>query len=84
LNRDRDASPQPGNLPRLFRLPEQRALVNRMGFLVKALNISGRLRLTHRFGAVNLQEQSTPLENAFEDYLIWLKSWFAVDYLAPR
>ena len=75
--------PQPGNpLPRLFRLPEHRALINRMGF-----NNHGALAAAERLGArswkaapvgVNLgKNKDTPLERAVEDYVA------CVDALAP-
>ena len=72
------AHPQPGNPgPRLFRFPEERALVNRMGF-----NNRGSEALATRLGrlrsrgwkpgvpiGVNLgKSKCTPLEEAVEDY----------------
>ncbi|GLV46975.1 dihydroorotate dehydrogenase (quinone) [Thermus sp. LT1-2-5] len=69
--------PQEGNpKPRLFRLPEDRALINRMGF-----NNRGVLEAAKRLAAfrarglplpvgVNLgKNRETPLEQAAEDYL---------------
>jgi len=64
--------PQPGNpKPRLFRLPEQRALINRMGF-----NNDGADAVAERLIApvplfVNIgKNKDTPLENAADDYAI--------------
>ena len=75
--------PQPGNpKPRLFRLPQHQALINRMGFNnhgAKAAQL--RLReLTWRPGPVGAnigKNKDTPLENATDDYLL------CVDQLAP-
>lgn len=67
------AEPQPGNpLPRLFRLPADRALLNRMGF-----NNSGAGKLASRLAChhsdvpigVNIgKSKSTPPERAAHDY----------------
>ena len=69
--------PQPGNeRPRLFRLPEHRALINRMGFNNDGAEAcAGRLaRLTAaaRPGPVGVnvgKNKATPNERAAEDYL---------------
>ena len=75
---------QPGNpQPRLFRLPEDRALINRMGFNNHgAQRIAPRLAhtrntLTRRFGAnrpilgVNIGKTKTvELDDAIDDYLV--------------
>ncbi|WP_117238398.1 quinone-dependent dihydroorotate dehydrogenase [Thermus sediminis] len=74
--------PQEGNpRPRLFRLPEDRALINRMGFNNRgAEEAAGRLRAFRARGlpfpvGVNLgKNRDTPLERAFEDYLLALKA----------
>lgn len=69
--------PQPGNdKPRLFRLPEHEAIINRFGFnnkgvdylieQVKAANFKGVL-------GINIgKNKNTPDENALDDYLICL------------
>lgn len=76
--------PQPGNpAPRLFRLVEDRALINRMGFNNDgAAAVAPRLKatrttLTRRFGArrpvlgVNIgKTKAVPLEEATADYLV--------------
>ncbi|HEX8439385.1 quinone-dependent dihydroorotate dehydrogenase [Archangium sp.] len=75
--------PQPGNpQPRLFRLPEHRALINRMGFNNHgAANAAGNLRARTWHPApvgVNLgKNKDTPLESAVDDYVA------CVDTLAP-
>ena len=67
--------PQPGNpQPRLFRIPEARALINRMGFNNHGAEaMAGRLRaLGRRPGPVGVnlgKGRDTPLERAVEDYL---------------
>ncbi|MCS7246701.1 MAG: quinone-dependent dihydroorotate dehydrogenase [Anaerolineales bacterium] len=81
--------PQPGNpKPRLFRLPEAQALINRMGFPGRgAAFVAQQLRCKRPAGVVlgvNLgKNQATPLERAAEDYLA-LFDVFAplADYLA--
>jgi dihydroorotate dehydrogenase len=66
--------PQPGNdKPRLFRLPLDKALINRMGF-----NNGGALEAAHRLknrkssvivGGNIGKNKITPNENAFDDYV---------------
>ena len=85
--------PQPGNpLPRIFRLPADEALINRMGF-----NNMGAAALAQRLAAwrrrespgvsalvgVNMgKNRDTPLERAGEDYLACLRALHEVaDYL---
>lgn len=78
---------QPGNpKPRLFRLPEAEAIINRMGF-----NNHGIEHLLQRLESrphqvkigVNLgKNKDTALEQALNDYLIGLdKAWVQADYL---
>ncbi len=68
-------NPQPGNpKPRLFRLPEQQALINRLGFPSRgAAFVAQRLRGPRPPGlilGVNLgKNKTTPNERAVEDYL---------------
>lgn len=80
--------PQPGNAkPRLFRLPEHEALINRMGFNNPGIQ-SAVEKLKHRrtkaVVGVNIGKNfDTPNENAVSDYLICLKAAYAVaDYIA--
>jgi dihydroorotate dehydrogenase len=74
--------PQPGNpKPRLFRLPEARAIINRMGFNnegvdalinnVKHADFKGILGINIGKNAV------TPIEKAADDYLICLRKVYA-------
>jgi dihydroorotate dehydrogenase len=80
--------PQPGNpKPRLFRLPEHEALINRMGFNNPGIQ-SAVKKLQHRrtkaVVGVNIGKNfDTPNENAVSDYLICLKAAYSVaDYIA--
>jgi dihydroorotate dehydrogenase len=79
--------PQPGNpKPRLFRLPEHQAIINRMGFnnlgidhllnQIKHSNYSGIL-------GINIGKNfDTPIENAVDDYLIGLrKAYTSASYI---
>lgn len=79
--------PQPGNpKPRLFRLPEHQAIINRMGFnnlgldhllnQVKQSNYNGIL-------GINIGKNfDTPIENAVDDYLIGLrKAYIYASYI---
>jgi dihydroorotate dehydrogenase len=80
--------PQPGNpQPRLFRLPEQKALINRMGFPGRGADfvkhqISGP-RPTDLVLGVNIgKNKDTPLETAVDDYQYLLRSFSdQADYL---
>lgn len=67
--------PQAGNVsPRLFRLPEQQAIINRMGFNNKGLDyVATRLRESRYSGVLGVnigKNRDTPLESAHEDYLL--------------
>ena len=80
--------PQPGNpKPRLFRLPEHRALLNRMGFNNPGIH-SAVAKLQHRntkaVVGVNIGKNfDTPNEKAVDDYLYCLKAAYPVaDYIA--
>ncbi len=80
--------PQPGNAkPRLFRLPEKQALINRMGFNnpgVAAAVERLKRRQTRAVIGVNLGKNfDTPNERATEDYLLGLRASHEVaDYIA--
>jgi dihydroorotate dehydrogenase len=73
------AKPQPGNpKPRIFRFPEQAALINRLGFNNQGADaIARRLSKLHASGrwpavpiGINIGKSSTtPLEGATDDYL---------------
>ncbi len=79
--------PQPGNpKPRLFRLPQQQAIINRMGF-----NNSGVDHLVEQVKkrkykgvlGINIGKNfDTPVENAVDDYLICMaKVYEYADYI---
>src|SRR6267143_3458257 len=73
------AKAQPGNPePRIFRLPEQQALINRLGFNNDGADAVAerlrRLRTSRRWPAVPVginigKSRATPLEQATDDYL---------------
>ena len=73
------AKAQPGNpKPRIFRLPEQQALINRLGFNNDGADaIAQRLRALRQSGrwpavpvGINIgKSRTTPLEQATDDYL---------------
>ncbi|HEV6965819.1 quinone-dependent dihydroorotate dehydrogenase [Roseateles sp.] len=83
---------QPGNdKPRMFRLPEARALINRLGFNNEGLAaFIGNIRRAHSFRAaggilgLNIgKNAATPIENAADDYLLGLEGVFPhADYIA--
>jgi dihydroorotate dehydrogenase len=84
--------PQPGNpRPRLFRIPEQHALINRMGFnnagmQEMARRLAGlreRGRLKHTRLGVNIgKNKETPLERAVDDYRLAMQAVYEfADYL---
>jgi dihydroorotate dehydrogenase len=78
------AKAQPGNLkPRIFRLPEQRALINRLGFNNDGADVIARrlraLRENELWPAVPVginigKSRATPLEQAKDDYLYSFRS----------
>lgn len=79
---------QPGNpAPRLFRIPQARALINRMGFNNHGAEaMAGKLRaLAQRPGPVGVnlgKNKDTPLERAVEDYVACVERLGALaDYL---
>jgi dihydroorotate dehydrogenase len=82
--------PQPGNpKPRLFRLPQARALINRLGFNNEGLdafiaNVK-RARFRERGGILGLnigKNAATPIERAADDYLAGLDAVYPhADYV---
>lgn len=79
---------QPGNpAPRLFRLPEDKALINRMGFNndgVDAMVERLKARPSGLIVGGNIgKNKNTPNENAVDDYVIaFTKLYDHVDYIA--
>ncbi|MDQ8191173.1 quinone-dependent dihydroorotate dehydrogenase [Roseibacillus persicicus] len=80
--------PQPGNpQPRLFRLPEHQALVNRMGFNNPGIdtgvaNVRNRQTFQGPVGFNIGKNKITPNENALDDYLIAFRGAYPVaDYI---
>ena len=79
--------PQPGNTkPRLFRLPEAEAIINRMGFnnlgvdhLLEQVQIADT---TAKIGINIGKNFDTPVEKALDDYLLGLNKVYAhADYV---
>ena len=81
---------QPGNpKPRMFRLPEARALINRLGFNNEGLDSflanvkQARFRQNGGILGLNIgKNAATPIENAVDDYLIGLAGVYPhADYI---
>lgn len=79
--------PQPGNpKPRLFRLPEHEAVLNRMGFNNHGVEaLAARLVTARRTVPIGInigKNFDTPIERAAEDYLACLQAVYPVaDYI---
>jgi dihydroorotate dehydrogenase len=74
--------PQPGNpKPRLFRLPQANAIINRMGFNNDGVDqlIANVQRANYRgILGINIgKNAATPIENAADDYLVCLRKVYA-------
>jgi dihydroorotate dehydrogenase len=74
--------PQPGNpKPRLFRLPQAQAIINRMGFNNDGVdNLVENVRRASYRGILGInigKNAATPIENAADDYLICLRKVYA-------
>jgi dihydroorotate dehydrogenase len=70
--------PQPGNpKPRLFRLPEHQAIINRMGFNNKGIDhLLNQVKQCNYKGILGInigKNFDTPIEKAVDDYLIGLR-----------
>lgn len=70
--------PQPGNpKPRMFRLPQHQALINRLGFNNKGVDyLLKQVRCADYRGVLGInigKNFDTPIEKAAEDYLICLR-----------
>ena len=79
--------PQPGNpKPRLFRLPEHQAIINRMGFNNLGLDhLLNRVKHSSYNGILGInigKNFDTPMDCAVDDYLIGLrKSYTSASYI---
>lgn len=94
------AHPQSGNpRPRLFRLPDEGALINRMGFNNQGSSgLASRLRILRESGrwpavpvGVNIgKSKITPIEEATDDYitsierLVGLADYFTINVSSPN
>jgi len=81
--------PQPGNpRPRIFRLPEDEALINRMGFPNAGAEVIRHRLLRRRPSRVRIgvnigKGKDTPLDRAAEDYVELLRTFDGLaDYIA--
>jgi dihydroorotate dehydrogenase len=83
--------PQSGNeRPRIFRLPEDEALINRMGFpssgmseARQRLKALSKTKRNHIIGVSLGKQKATPLSQAVDDYIRVLQTVFPfTDYLA--
>jgi len=80
--------PQEGNpKPRLFRLPERGAIINRMGFNNAGVeHLVERVKATRFDGVIGInigKNLTTPVEHAVDDYLLCLEKVHAhADYVA--
>jgi dihydroorotate dehydrogenase len=75
--------PQAGNAkPRLFRLPEHGAIINRMGFNNKGIDhLLAQVAKSSYKGILGInigKNADTPIENAVDDYLIGLRKAYSV------
>ncbi len=79
--------PQPGNeKPRMFRLAQQEAVINRMGFNNKGIeHLVAQVKKRRYKGLLGInigKNLTTPLERAHEDYLICLRQAYQhADYI---
>lgn len=87
--------PQPGNpKPRLFRIPESEAIINRMGFNNKGVDyLIEQVKKSKYHGVLGInigKNFDTPVENAVDDYLICLNkvyqhaSYITVNISSPN
>ncbi len=80
--------PQPGNpKPRLFRLPEYEAIINRMGFNNLGIDhLLKQVKQSHCPGILGInigKNFDTPIENAVDDYVIGIrKAYTSASYIA--
>ena len=82
--------PQPGNpKPRIFRLTESQAMINRLGFNNKGVDHLVRRVKRHKFRGIlgiNIGKNfDTPIENAEDDYLLCLEKVYPyADYITAN
>ncbi|MBI5305244.1 MAG: quinone-dependent dihydroorotate dehydrogenase [Chloroflexi bacterium] len=76
--------PQPGNpRPRIFRIPESNALINRMGFPSDGVDALKLARTDARIGVNIGKNKETPLERAADEYCELLRHMHSqADYVA--
>lgn len=79
--------PQPGNpRPRVFRLPEAEAIINRLGFNSVGIDqFVANLRRAHYRGIVGInlgKNKDTPNERAVEDYVLGLEKIYTLAHFA--
>jgi len=80
--------PQPGNpKPRMFRLPQARAIINRMGFNNKGVaHLLKQVKKAGHKGIIGInigKNFDTPMEKAIDDYLYGLQQVYAyADYIS--
>lgn len=78
---------QPGNpQPRLFRIPEREAIINRMGFNNKGVNhLIAQVERRRYMGILGInigKNFDTPVEDALSDYLIGMRKVYShADYI---
>jgi dihydroorotate dehydrogenase len=79
--------PQPGNpQPRMFRVPERQAIINRMGFNNKGVDhLVAQVKKRRYQGILGInigKNASTPVEQAVDDYLTCMRKVYALaDYI---
>lgn len=79
--------PQPGNpQPRMFRIPEAQAIINRMGFNNKGVDhLVEQVKKRRYKGILGInigKNATTPVENAADDYLICMRKVYEhADYI---
>jgi len=82
--------PQPGNpLPRLFRLPEAEAIINRMGFNNEGVDyLLERVKRRRYSGVLGInvgKNFDTPVESAADDYCLCMEKVYAhADYITAN
>ena len=82
--------PQPGNPhPRLFRLPEAEAIINRMGFNNEGVDyLLERVKRRRYSGVLGInvgKNFDTPVENAADDYCLCMEKVYAhADYITAN